>query len=185
MQSISSHLLTSIRSERFTTKLHQTSLGNPELHGLIDGSNPHIGREDTMAIAAYTLGDLPNDKVRREVVRSLWDSGAEVIVVIDRGTPQGFNIVATARDQLLRLGRHEHERALKRQQISGVADQATEEGEEDQELHIGNETFVAQQSSALTPEEAAANVARSGCHIIAPVRIVQPTCSLGKVCNHN
>merc|ERR1711964_579991 len=114
MQGISSHLLGTLRSDIFTTKLHQTSLGAPDLLSLVDASNPHISNQDTMAVAAFTLGDLPSDKVRREVVRSLWDSGAEVIVVVDRGTPKGFNIVATARDQLLRLGRHKHERALRR-----------------------------------------------------------------------
>jgi ribosomal protein RSM22 (predicted rRNA methylase) len=34
----------------------------------------------------------------------MWNSGAEVIVIIDRGTPRGFKHVADARKLLLRLG---------------------------------------------------------------------------------
>jgi len=42
----------------------------------------------------------------------MWQSGAEVIVIIDRGTPAGSRIVIEAREQLLGLGRREVSRAV-------------------------------------------------------------------------
>ncbi|KAG0142662.1 hypothetical protein CROQUDRAFT_662190 [Cronartium quercuum f. sp. fusiforme G11] len=58
-----------------------------------------------MAIMSFTLSDLPNADARRQAVSGMWNSGAETMVVIDRGTPAGFKVVADARQQLLMLGR--------------------------------------------------------------------------------
>ncbi|CAH7690592.1 mitochondrial small ribosomal subunit Rsm22-domain-containing protein [Phakopsora pachyrhizi] len=58
-----------------------------------------------MAVMSYTLSDLPNHISRKEAVLNLWNSGAQLMVIIDRGTPAGFQIVAEARQQLLMLGR--------------------------------------------------------------------------------
>jgi ribosomal protein RSM22 (predicted rRNA methylase) len=70
----------------------------------------------TIALAAFTLGDLGTREKRKDVVREIWDSGAEVIVLIDRGTPQGSRIILEAREQLIMLG----QRSLAREKIDGV-----------------------------------------------------------------
>ncbi|GAA5904730.1 hypothetical protein JCM6882_008359 [Rhodosporidiobolus microsporus] len=80
----------------------------------------------TVALASFTLGDLPTREKRRDLVRALWNSGAEVIVVVDRGTPAGSRMVIEAREQLLMFGRREVARA------KGYADE--EEAEVDAEL---------------------------------------------------
>ncbi|BGO90730.1 hypothetical protein NBRC10512_000670 [Rhodotorula toruloides] len=61
----------------------------------------------TIALAAFSLGDMPSRTARRTLVKTMWDSGAEVIVVIDRGTPRGSKLVADAREELLSYGRKE------------------------------------------------------------------------------
>ncbi|BGP15039.1 37S ribosomal protein S22 [Rhodosporidiobolus nylandii] len=65
----------------------------------------------TVALAAFTLGDLTSREKRKDLVRAMWDSGAEVIVVVDRGTPAGSRMVIEAREQLLMYGRREVARA--------------------------------------------------------------------------
>ncbi|GAA6037858.1 hypothetical protein JCM8097_005074 [Rhodosporidiobolus ruineniae] len=70
-----------------------------------------MAQKRTLALAALTLGDLPTREKRKELVRAMWDSGAEVIVVVDRGTPAGSRIVIEAREQLLMYGKREVARA--------------------------------------------------------------------------
>ena len=65
----------------------------------------------TIALAAFSLGDLATRDKRKDMVRAMWDSGAEVIIVIDRGTPAGSRTVVEAREQLLMYGRREVTRA--------------------------------------------------------------------------
>lgn len=122
-----------------------------------------------MAVAAYTLGDLPSDKARREVVADLWASGAEVIVVIDRGTPRGFDIVATAREQLLRLGKHE--RAVVESVTTESIAVATREVSEDDEdvMELDGLTYYAQGSESAK----LAFAEEPGCFIVAPVSSVR------------
>lgn len=165
MQAISSALLGQVPSQSLKKKLFQTSLGHPELQETIAANFPEVPDSETMAVAAYTLGDLPSDKVRREVVADLWNTGAEVIVVIDRGTPRGFDIVATAREQLLRLGKHE--RAAVDSVTVDSTTVATEEiMEEDEEvIEVDGVTYYAQGSESAK----LAFAEEPGCYIVAPV----------------
>lgn len=59
----------------------------------------------SLALSAFALSLMTNDANRFEAVQALWDSGAEVMVIIDAATPRGFASVASARAQLLELGR--------------------------------------------------------------------------------
>lgn len=63
------------------------------------------GGKRTVAIAAFSLGDLGTKERRKDVVRCMWESGAEVLVVVERGTPGGSRMVLEAREQLLGYGR--------------------------------------------------------------------------------
>lgn len=87
------------------------------LHLSPNSSLPGTGKR-TLALCSFMLGDLGTKEKRREVVRALWDSGAEVIVLIDRGTPAGSRMILEAREQLLVLGK----RSLEREPITGVVE---------------------------------------------------------------
>lgn len=69
---------------------------------------PTSDQPGDLAIMAFTLSDIPRSQARREAILALWNSGAETIVILDRGTPRGFQMVADAREQLLMLGRRGH-----------------------------------------------------------------------------
>ncbi|KAI0375467.1 hypothetical protein BV20DRAFT_1073580 [Pilatotrama ljubarskyi] len=65
-----------------------------------------VGREDgskVMALSAFLLSSLPTPIERKAIVREMWDSGAEVMVLLDHD----FEVVAEAREQFLKLGRQE------------------------------------------------------------------------------
>lgn len=59
----------------------------------------------TIALSAFTLRDLGTRERRKDVVRGMWESGAQVIVIVERGTPAGSRMVQEARTQLLAYGR--------------------------------------------------------------------------------
>ncbi|KAI0756542.1 mitochondrial small ribosomal subunit Rsm22-domain-containing protein [Daedaleopsis nitida] len=63
-----------------------------------DGSN-------VMALSAFLLSSLPTHVDRKLLVKEMWNSGAEVIVLIDNN----FELVAESREYLLKLGRKELE----------------------------------------------------------------------------
>ncbi|KAN0060225.1 37S ribosomal protein S22 [Thecaphora frezii] len=62
----------------------------------------------TLALSAFALSLMPHDQNRTEAVQSMWDSGAEVLVLIDHATKRGFASIAAARAQLLQLGNDEN-----------------------------------------------------------------------------
>ncbi|KAI1794008.1 Rsm22-domain-containing protein [Ganoderma leucocontextum] len=72
---------------------HEDNAVNP-----IDGSN-------VVALSAFLLSSLPTHVDRKVLVKEMWESGAEVIVLIDHD----FENIAEAREQLLKLGRKELE----------------------------------------------------------------------------
>ena len=67
-------------------------------------SRPGTGKK-TIAVCAFTLGDQGTKEKRKELVRAMWESGAEVLVIVDRGTPGGSRMVIEAREQLLMYGK--------------------------------------------------------------------------------
>ncbi|KAJ9101137.1 hypothetical protein QFC21_003355 [Naganishia friedmannii] len=52
-----------------------------------------------------TLSKLPTRSARSNRIQEIWDSGAEMMIIIDHGTKEGYQAVMEARDQLLLLGR--------------------------------------------------------------------------------
>ncbi|KAG8966561.1 37S ribosomal protein S22 [Tulasnella sp. 419] len=60
-----------------------------------------------LALCAFTLSELKTEVERKQILRQLWDTGAEYIVVIDHGTKDGFKLVGDARQYLLRKGQKE------------------------------------------------------------------------------
>ncbi|KAI3859805.1 hypothetical protein MKX03_013680, partial [Papaver bracteatum] len=60
-------------------------------------------REHDLVIASYVLGEIPSLQDRITVVRQLWDLTQDVLVLIEPGTPQGFNIISQMRSHILWL----------------------------------------------------------------------------------
>jgi hypothetical protein len=63
------------------------------------------GGQRTLGITAFSLGDLGTRERRKDLIRSMWESEAEVLVIVERGTPAGARMIAEAREQLLGYGR--------------------------------------------------------------------------------
>ncbi|KAI3866806.1 hypothetical protein MKW92_050391 [Papaver armeniacum] len=72
----------------------------------IQALNQNIGkseREHDLVIASYVLGEIPSLQDRITVVRQLWDLTQDVLVLVEPGTPQGFNIISQMRSHILWL----------------------------------------------------------------------------------
>ncbi|KAG9084478.1 37S ribosomal protein S22, partial [Ceratobasidium sp. 392] len=103
---------TLLDSRRGMTELARRFVKGTELGGCeilyqdFWGKNTQLtAPERSLALCAFTLSELPNGTSRKRMVTEMWDSGAEWMVVIDHGTPTGFDSVAHARELLLELGR--------------------------------------------------------------------------------
>ncbi|KZT08624.1 Rsm22-domain-containing protein [Laetiporus sulphureus 93-53] len=62
---------------------------------------------DVLALSAFVLSTLPTSWERRDALKEMWQSGADVMVLIDHKTTAGFECIAEARDYLLGQGRKE------------------------------------------------------------------------------
>ncbi|KAJ3357873.1 37S ribosomal protein S22 [Kappamyces sp. JEL0680] len=61
-------------------------------------------RKFPLVVSAFALSELSSDSARKHAVESLWNSCSDTLVLVDRGTPIGYDIVVTARQQILDLG---------------------------------------------------------------------------------
>ncbi|KAF8433554.1 mitochondrial small ribosomal subunit Rsm22-domain-containing protein [Boletus edulis BED1] len=61
----------------------------------------------TIALSAFMLSAQPSPLSRKYMVKEMWDSGAQTIILIDHNSPAGFQNIAEARHLLLDLGRTE------------------------------------------------------------------------------
>ncbi|KAG6380818.1 mitochondrial small ribosomal subunit Rsm22-domain-containing protein [Boletus reticuloceps] len=61
----------------------------------------------TIALSAFMLSAQPSPLSRKYMVKEIWDSGAQTIILIDHNSPAGFQNIAEARHLLLDLGRTE------------------------------------------------------------------------------
>ena len=57
-------------------------------------------------VSSFLLSDLPNDKTRAVTINTLWNHCNDTLVLIDRGTPDGFKYTAHARAQFLKENEH-------------------------------------------------------------------------------
>ncbi|ORY91654.1 mitochondrial small ribosomal subunit Rsm22-domain-containing protein [Leucosporidium creatinivorum] len=84
---------------QLTLPAHQGTLAKMQI------SATNLANKRTLAVAAFSLGELSTKEKRKEFVRAMWESGAEVLVLVERGTPGGSRMIVEAREQLLMLGR--------------------------------------------------------------------------------
>ncbi|EIN14400.1 Rsm22-domain-containing protein [Punctularia strigosozonata HHB-11173 SS5] len=64
---------------------------------------------DVIALSAFAISALKTPLEKKQLVKEMWQSGADVIVLIDHDTKAGFESIAEAREVLLKLGRKELE----------------------------------------------------------------------------
>ncbi|KAF8347029.1 mitochondrial small ribosomal subunit Rsm22-domain-containing protein [Amanita rubescens] len=65
--------------------------------------------KQTIALSAFFLSTLSTPIARKKLVKEIWESGAEVMVLIDHKTSGGFEAIAEAREYLLKLGKKDLE----------------------------------------------------------------------------
>ncbi|KAI7872960.1 mitochondrial small ribosomal subunit Rsm22-domain-containing protein [Spinellus fusiger] len=54
-----------------------------------------------LVVSAFALGDIASLALQRSTMEQLWEQTGDVLVLIERGTPVGFSIVARARQWIL------------------------------------------------------------------------------------
>ncbi|KAI8060766.1 mitochondrial small ribosomal subunit Rsm22-domain-containing protein [Gongronella butleri] len=63
-------------------------------------SDPRSNGHD-LVISAFTLGDIGSLALQQSTILQLWQQTADVLVLIERGTPVGFSTIARARQWIL------------------------------------------------------------------------------------
>ncbi|KAG0202411.1 37S ribosomal protein S22 [Mortierella sp. NVP41] len=56
-----------------------------------------------VVMSAFALSELTTPALRKSTLEHLWNSTNDMLILIDRGTPSGFRILAEAREQILGL----------------------------------------------------------------------------------
>ncbi len=69
------------------------------------GSLAAIGDRHDVVVACYALGELHRDELDAGV-DALWSAATKAFVVIEPGTPQGFDVTRRVRERLLSVGAH-------------------------------------------------------------------------------
>jgi ribosomal protein RSM22 (predicted rRNA methylase) len=54
-----------------------------------------------VVVSAYTLEDIPTLKLRRDMIKAMWKKASTFLVIIESGTPAGFNNVLLSRETAL------------------------------------------------------------------------------------
>ncbi|KAK9728061.1 37S ribosomal protein S22 [Basidiobolus ranarum] len=70
--------------------------------------NPNQAKSD-LVVSAFSLSELPNDGIRQSTLEALWNKTSDVLVLIERGTPEGFRIISSARQHLLSRANKVHD----------------------------------------------------------------------------
>ncbi|KAL1918816.1 uncharacterized protein VTP21DRAFT_2838 [Calcarisporiella thermophila] len=62
----------------------------------------NLKEKHDLVISSFTLGEIPTTSAQNSTLDALWNLTGDVLILIDRGTPAGFNKIVTARDYILR-----------------------------------------------------------------------------------
>ena len=74
-------------------------------HPSLENNNPQPRKQYDVIIAPYTLWTLKEDYMRKNQVQNFWsllDPKGGVLVLIEKGVPRGFELIAGARETLLK-----------------------------------------------------------------------------------
>ncbi|KAF8587148.1 hypothetical protein K439DRAFT_1407953 [Ramaria rubella] len=121
----------------------------------------------TVAVSAFMLSTLGNASLRREMVREMWESGADVMIIIDDASADGFRHVADAREHLLKLGRREIDAiALERERAA-----SEQSSQETQDTTISQSQTQPEPPPLEQPQTASIlddGRGKRGSHVVAP-----------------
>lgn len=181
-------VLEHVQSSRYMSEMTKTLTEDLEIPSNIKLSLLH-GRDATLSstssppsvlISTFQLSKIPTTAARATRVKEIWDSGADTMIIIDKGGKDGFRALAEARAQLLSLGRKtrvdgttisDKKRRADRKSVAA----ASTSGKDDTEvLEFGGETFFAETSPAVvTADEVSADLNSTsvppvGSHVVAP-----------------
>lgn len=121
-----------------------------------DPSQPSIEPTDgngTLVLCNHTLSSLRSDSARNAFVKSLWSKHptAEVLAFVENGDERGFACIASAREELLGIGKR------------------YEDIEKRPDMTIGNQTFYAEDvESSETVDQQRILPDHQECHVVAP-----------------
>ncbi|KAJ3316068.1 hypothetical protein HDV04_000277 [Boothiomyces sp. JEL0838] len=104
---LSEHMLKVV--ERFSNADPALAIRNLKLQrylAIID--KPNSDAKADLVLSAFTLSELPNDNNRKLTVKALWRQTNDILILIDRGNPSGFNAISTARTQIINLCKEEN-----------------------------------------------------------------------------
>ena len=74
-------------------------------HPSLEQSNPQPRKQYDIIVAPYTLWTLKEDYMRKNQVQNFWsllDPKGGVLILLEKGVPRGFELIADARETLLR-----------------------------------------------------------------------------------
>ena len=74
-------------------------------HPSLEKNNPQPRKQYDVVIASYSLWQLKEDHMRKSQVQNLWsllDPRGGVLILLEKGIPRGFELIAGARETLLR-----------------------------------------------------------------------------------
>lgn len=74
-----------------------------------------------VCVQAYSLGEVGSDEQVLAAARRLWAHTTDILVVVEPGTPRGYQTVMLVRDAILREERTKERRALRRMNQQGRA----------------------------------------------------------------
>lgn len=89
-----------------TTFLPRLPDYNPNVdHAALEGTNPQPRKQYDIIIAPHTLWTLKEDYMRKSQVQNFWsllNPNGGVLLIVEKGVPRGFELVAGARETLLK-----------------------------------------------------------------------------------
>lgn len=89
-----------------TTFLPRLPDYNPNIdHAALEGTNPQPRKKYDIIIAPHTLWTLKEDYMRKSQVQNFWsllNPNGGVLLIVEKGVPRGFELVAGARETLLK-----------------------------------------------------------------------------------
>lgn len=114
-----------------------------------------------VVLSTFQLSQIPTTAGRAAKVQEIWESGADTMIIIDKGTKEGFRALSEARAQLLALGRKTRADGTT---ISSKASKSKKASED--VLQLGGETFFADGVSEVSTP--VAHTEAIGSHVVAP-----------------
>ena len=86
MLSIASHIASAVfKMKTFEVKRHLTP----------------TNQTFPLVVSAFTLSEISSEAFRSQIIDALWKSCSDTLVLVDRGTPLGFETILKARNQIL------------------------------------------------------------------------------------